>query len=212
MAHHFLHERFPPPARTNPTHTAPNSAERTRRAPTRKIHVRIRSRARANPSRYPGCAFSRTVDTSGTLEPDRSITKTTKRTQPPPQRAWRAGGISPEARTNPRTASRSLPQDSHKRIAARGTNEPTLAPCHYSKPQERKRNRHERTDAREWHERIVQTVGVAVPVSPSPARRRRRPRSSPPPGYPRRHAAGPWCGHRSTGSPACRRRRRSGPW
>ena len=212
MAHHFLHERFPSPARANPTRTAPNAAKRTRRAPPRKTHERIRSRARGNPSRYPGCAFSRTVDPSGTLEPDRSVIKITKRTQPPPQRAWRADGISSEARTNPRTANRSHPRE-FARTNCRAWHERTQAAAAIPFGNTRTKTRSARTNRRPRIARTnCPTVGVAVPVSPWPAPRRRRPRSSPPPGCRRRHAAGPWCGHRWTGSPACRRRRRSGPW
>jgi hypothetical protein len=169
--------------------------------------------ARSNPSRHPNrLSHPRSIRMAHTNPTTAASTKISKRTRAAPQRAWRAGGTSSKARTNPRTANRSHPQASHKRIAARGTNEPTLPSCHYSEPHERKRNRHERTDARESHERIAPAVGVAVPVSPWPARRRRRPRSSLPPGCRRQHAAGPWCGRRWRGSPACRRRRRSGPW
>ena len=105
--------------------------------------------------------------------------------QPKPSARLRTNGSPLVARTNPRC--RPATTRNHTNESAIGTNEPTPANC-------------------------TNTVGVAVPVSPWPAPRRRRPRSSPPPGYRRRHAAGPWCGHRSTGSPACRTRRRSGPW
>lgn len=95
---------------------------------------------------------------------------------------------------------------------SRGTNEPRLPPRSHSEIHERKSDRHERTDARDSHERNAPTAGVAVPVSPWPAPRRRRPRSSPPHACRRRCGAAPWCGRRWTGSPACRRRRPSGPW